>query len=549
MTDVTLDAFPEPSEIDGFWTFDKMHAPRPITPLSEDLVTRPLAEGFTTAQAMYDSPVAVTNRHVNYYLYASFHPLTDESELADRLTRYRDTLEARVPDVGRRWVDEWEPRIVADNLAEKATDYSTMDTAQLLARLDELKDRMTFLWHVHGHINFVLISSAAFSDLYDEIMEPDDPTEAYQALQGFETQSLKASRGLWALSRQVRGNPALVRLFEENQGRDLEAALGATEAGAAFLDDLRAYLDEFGWRSDAVYDLGDVTWRERPSIPLNALASYIGLDDDADPDVLHARASENRERLLAAARAEVAGDPERAARFERLYEAARYSNPLTENHAFWIDQMGVTLFRRFVQHLGQRLADGGVLRDPSDVHFLTEAELRESLADGADHQAEADRRRAEHRAAAAISPPPALGTPRESAEDPFMDALRVRLLGVTPPDESAEDDPDVLEGVAGAPGVVTGTVKVVRSLEEASILEDGDIMVCEMTLPPWVPLFSVVSGVVADTGGVLSHCAIVARDLELPAVVGTRVGTSVLANGMTVTVDGTRGIVTIDARP
>ena len=103
--------------------------------------------------------------------------------------------------------------------------------------------------------------------------------------------------------------------------------------------------------------------------------------------------------------------------------------------------------------------------------------------------------------------------------------------------------------MAGSPGQVTGTVKVVRSLEQASILDDGDIMVCEMTLPPWVPLFSIVSGVVTDTGGVLSHCAIVARDLGLPAVVGTRVGTTVLENGMTATVDGTSGTVTIDARP
>lgn len=552
MTEVALDRFPGPDEIDGYWAFDKMHAPRPITPLSADLVTRPLAVGFTTAQALYDSPLAVTNQHINYYLYASFHPLVDEGELADRLTRYDETLAAKVPGVGRRWVEEWEPAIRSANLAEKAIDYGAMDQAQLLAKLDELKERMTWLWHVHGHINFVLISSAAFCDLYDEIMEPDDPTEAYQTLQGFETQSLAASRGLWALSRQVRADPALAALFEASrgQGDGLLAALEADSAvGQPFLARLRAYLDDFGWRSDAVYDLGDETWRERPSIPLNALASYVGLGDEGDPDVLHARAEAKRERLLAAARAKVGDAPEAAARFEELYEAARYSNPLTENHAFWIDQMGVALFRRFVEHLGARLVDQGRLRQGSDVHFLTEAELRDALTGGADHQAAVDRRRAEHRLAATVEPPPALGSPPDVADDPFLDALRVRLLGITPPDESAVPDPDVLTGVAGSPGTVTGTVKVVRSLEQASILDDGDIMVCEMTLPPWVPLFSIVAGVVTDTGGVLSHCAIVARDLGLPAVVGTRVGTTVLENGMTATVDGTSGIVTIDARP
>jgi pyruvate,water dikinase len=66
-----------------------------------------------------------------------------------------------------------------------------------------------------------------------------------------------------------------------------------------------------------------------------------------------------------------------------------------------------------------------------------------------------------------------------------------------------------------------------------------------MTLPPWVPLFSVVAGVVADTGGVLSHCAIVAREFELPAVVGTQVGTIEIPDGATVEVNGTKGTVTI----
>jgi phosphoenolpyruvate synthase/pyruvate phosphate dikinase len=95
---------------------------------------------------------------------------------------------------------------------------------------------------------------------------------------------------------------------------------------------------------------------------------------------------------------------------------------------------------------------------------------------------------------------------------------------------------------------VQGVARVVRSLAEASKLLPGDIMVCEMTMPPWTPLFSTVSAVVADTGGILSHCAIVAREYRLPAVVGTQVGTKMIKDGWTITVDGTRGVVRIDSR-
>ena len=122
-----------------------------------------------------------------------------------------------------------------------------------------------------------------------------------------------------------------------------------------------------------------------------------------------------------------------------------------------------------------------------------------------------------------------LGTPPPPPQpgdfvDPFMDALVVRLLGITPPDD--EPDPNLIDGVAGSPGVYTGVARVVRSLSEAGDLEDGEVMVCEMTLPPWVPMFSIAGAVVSDVGGVMSHCAIVAREFDVPAVVGSLVGTT-----------------------
>jgi pyruvate,water dikinase len=89
---------------------------------------------------------------------------------------------------------------------------------------------------------------------------------------------------------------------------------------------------------------------------------------------------------------------------------------------------------------------------------------------------------------------------------------------------------------------------VVRSLTEAGDLEEGEVMVCEMTLPPWVPMFSIAGAVVSDVGGVMSHCAIVAREFDVPAVVGTVTGTTTIKTGQTVTVDGIAGVVYLDGR-
>jgi rifampicin phosphotransferase len=67
-------------------------------------------------------------------------------------------------------------------------------------------------------------------------------------------------------------------------------------------------------------------------------------------------------------------------------------------------------------------------------------------------------------------------------------------------------------------------------------------------MPAWTPLFSSAIAVVSDTGGFLSHCAIVSREYRIPCVGGTVVGTSVLKDGMLLTLDGSRGVVRIDAR-
>ncbi|MGH2541520.1 MAG: PEP-utilizing enzyme, partial [Ardenticatenaceae bacterium] len=83
----------------------------------------------------------------------------------------------------------------------------------------------------------------------------------------------------------------------------------------------------------------------------------------------------------------------------------------------------------------------------------------------------------------------------------------------------------------------------VRSPDEFSKVKPGDILVCTSTSPTWTPLFGSVRALVSDSGGVLSHTAIVAREYKLPAVVGTKYATSLIKDGQVITVDGTLGVV------
>ena len=537
--------FPGPDEVDGFWSFDKMHAPRPISPLSQRVILPTLSTGFTKAQAEYDSPIVVLDRVFNYYYFASFRPHADEAVIADRMTRYKETLAEKFPSVGPRWEHEWKPPLVELVEKNKRADWTALSDAELAAQFDWFVDHMAHQWYVHGHINFALLAAATFCDFYDELVHPTDKTESYQCLQGHRTRSVDATNGLWRLSRTVRADASLREAFAATPSAELPAKLQTTEAGRAFFAELEEYLREFGWRSDAVYDMADVTWQEDPSIPLGTLVGFIDLADEDDPAQHFVRSVARRDELVAAARAKLTGDAERLAHFDKLFEAASYNLPLTEDHAFWIDQSGIAVFRRFVQAVGARLTAKGALTSADDVHYLFPDELKDSLAHGTDRTALVARRRAEMAECAAIVPPPILGTPPPPPPeaDPFMDAIVVRLLGITPPEENP--DPNLVKGVGASSGKLTGRARVVRSLHEATDVDEGDIIVCEMTLPPWVPLFSIAGAFVTDTGGVLSHCAIVAREFGIPAVCGTMFGTSAIKTGQTITVDGDNGTVRI----
>jgi pyruvate,water dikinase len=108
------------------------------------------------------------------------------------------------------------------------------------------------------------------------------------------------------------------------------------------------------------------------------------------------------------------------------------------------------------------------------------------------------------------------------------------------------DHPDLLaRGLPAAPGVASGTVRVLTSPEDGSRLLDGEVLVAPMTNPDWLPTIRRAAGLVTDTGGMTCHAAIVARELGIPCIVGTRSATKDLRDGTIVTVDGGHGRVMI----
>jgi pyruvate,water dikinase len=116
-----------------------------------------------------------------------------------------------------------------------------------------------------------------------------------------------------------------------------------------------------------------------------------------------------------------------------------------------------------------------------------------------------------------------------------------------PPQQA--DSPDQLKGNAGSRGTATGEAFVARNLSEATGLKPGQVLIASTTMPAWTPLFGVDAAIVTETGGPLSHCAIVAREYGIPAVVGVAGAMSAIQTGQVITVDGDHGIVRLTPDP
>jgi len=142
--------------------------------------------------------------------------------------------------------------------------------------------------------------------------------------------------------------------------------------------------------------------------------------------------------------------------------------------------------------------------------------------------------------------PLTIGAVPEKVKDPIM----IKVFGMI--DELIKvgkveelEVMDRFEGFSAAPGVAEGAARVITSFEDFPKLQAGDILVCPYTATAWTPIFPKIKAVVTDTGGMLTHAAITAREYRIPAVVGTWRATRSIKDGDIIRVDGNAGIVEV----
>jgi pyruvate,water dikinase len=228
----------------------------------------------------------------------------------------------------------------------------------------------------------------------------------------------------------------------------------------------------------------------------------------------------------------------------RLNDINLLMAPLTPDHHFYIDQGANAHLRLVLMAIGTKLVESGAITQPDDVMFLEYNELRVYMSDttAIDARKLIAKRRADREAAYRLRPPDWIGTVTATqlavpylANWGFPEKFHRKASTVA----------SHIEGLGGSPGVVEGVARVVLTVEQFDRVRKGDIVVCQMTNPAWVALFTKMAGLVTDAGGLTSHAAVLAREFAIPAVIGTSSATRKIKDGDRIRVNGTTGVVDI----
>jgi len=341
----------------------------------------------------------------------------------------------------------------------------------------------------------------------------------------------QAAMDLWQLAVKANELPELKKsILAGDCWHKVAAATSKLPQAKPFLEGWSDFMTRHGHHCRAEIELHNPRWSESPDYVLRLLRGYISCIDKADP-------LENREEVVRQRRSleqqcrRRLRNPIKRKLFNHLLVRSRQGAVFRENIKSEIIKL-LTTMRRLLVELGTRLCANKVLADPDDIFFLK----MEEIGPVAGGRAEFDvknviaERRAEYDRCKSITPPDV-------------------IVGRFDPDdyvpEQIETDVDVLKGLAVSPGVATGKARVILRTDSDTQLEAGEILVAPFTDPGWTPYFLPAVGIVMNQGSLLSHGAIVARELGIPAVTNVGHATKIIKTGQRIQVDGNHGIVRI----
>jgi phosphohistidine swiveling domain-containing protein len=552
-----------------FWVYDDLHCPKPLSPMYEDI-----GGWWLSCDHMFrrfGTPFATDwiYKNINGYLYTAAVPaeaglevVTQEYDLATRpiVPQAHDAgyagkigayLGAVLPVYGNNFVDWWRTRFVPEmqrnfdyleGMLDKKDQMSLAEMAVLLEDAIDMHDRH---WKIHWMLNFAQLSATLnLRAVMEKTHGKSDEVLLGRLQNSANDRNWDKIRALWEMKEEVKADPELAKAFDSPSAVAIIPALQATERGRRFIDQrVVPYQKEFGWHAVWSHEFIFPSFREDMTPVIQLVRDQYASNYDYPSAV-----EKLRKDIDGAAKEILEGlEGEALEEMRAANEINLKMAPLTPDHHFYIDQGANAHVRLVLVALGEKLVEMGVLDRPDDVILFHYNELRAFIGDptGIDGRAIVAANRAKRAEAEKIRPRSWVGTVTETQlAFPYL-----HLWGF--PDKfyrSTVEEQGRVKGISGSPGVVEGVARVVMSEAEFDNLQEGEILVCEMTNPAWQVLYGKIIAVVTDAGGTVSHPAVLAREYGIPAVVGTSVGTTRIKTGDRIRVDATNpkeGVVEI----
>jgi phosphohistidine swiveling domain-containing protein len=440
--------------------------------------------------------------------------------------------------VPAEWESSHRPRLRRELQQYAAMDLSALDTEGLFHHIETLTTFYTKCLQLH--FSLFIPHGVGVHDLAvacEELLGWD-LQKTVGLLQGLSRASAGATDELAAIVRRARPDSETRQVLQA-RAPDFLNRLDHVDPGVA--KELREHLQFWGLRPIGS-DVGCPTVSEQPQLIADAIADL--LTEDTSPDSSIARKAlgeEARQRLTGAG----------LQRFNTTLAFAERVYALREDNVVLTDQLPVGLLRHAALEAGRRLVRLDLIDRAEDAVMLTVSELRNAIDERLDVRGAVSRCKAEHAWVRANPGPMTYGPEPGKAPDlrglpaparRINSALLWALeLELTPPPKA---DGNSMTGIGVSAGVYRGRVRVITTPDQLHLLRQGEVLVCPFTASAWMMVFRRAGAIVADSGSVLSHTAIVAREFALPAVVAAANATTSLVDGEEVIVDGTRGLIT-----
>lgn len=441
----------------------------------------------------------------------------------------------------QRWDTDIKPAITKENIALQQVDVGSLSDEQLIEHLIVCFDAVGRAWFQHHSLNATAMLPLGDFLVHVQQWTGQEPGAVMPLFRGASPASQGAAAELAAVGAALQANPTASGLLD---GDDSPAILEALTADSGPVGEaVRRYVDTAGVRLATGYDFADLTLGEMPDVLVNNIRSTM-TPGAAESEV---DAAENeisvRESVPAQYRAE----------FDELLTEARAAYRMRDERTYYNDTWSTGIARRAILEAGRRLATEGRLQAADHAVDLTPDELTALLRGRGPAAEEVAARVAFRTTHTTDDAPPLIGgtpAPPPPAEWLPPDAARAQRaltmvidLMFTP--TRGSEIASTVTGFAASNGTVVGTARLVLVPAEMERIQQGDILVTGTTSPAFNGVLPIISGVVTDRGGTLSHAAVVAREFGIPAVVGCGNATRLIKDGMPVRVDGTHGRVDI----